>query len=275
MECQVRDVTVHFEQAGAGRPLIALHGWPLDHRHMFHDLEPTFGERQGWRRIYPDLPGMGLTGGPDWLTHQDQMLDVVLEFIDSVAPGERFAIAGTSYGGYLARGVVYRRAKQMDGLLLVVPSMKRFETRANLPPRQVLREDPEYLAALGPDEQDLHDWIVAQSMEVLQAVRKVISPAVALADNDFLDRLNKSYSFSFDLDSLSEPFRAPSLFLMGRQDNWCGYDDAYQILNSYPRATYAVLDRAGHGLGLEQKALFRALVSEWLDRVEEYAGQHH
>jgi hypothetical protein len=28
----------------------------------------------------------------------------------------------------------------------------------------------------------------------------------------------------------------------------------------------------GHALGVEQEGLFTALVSEWLDRVEEYAG---
>jgi pimeloyl-ACP methyl ester carboxylesterase len=61
------------------------------------------------------------------------------------------------------------------------------------------------------------------------------------------------------------------LFLTGRFDHWCGYRDAYQILDNYPRATFAVLDRAGHGLTIEQNILFRALVSEWLDRVEEYA----
>jgi hypothetical protein len=30
-----------------------------------------------------------------------------------------------------------------------------------------------------------------------------------------------------------------------------------------------VLDRAGHFVGIEQDRLFQALVSEWLDRVEE------
>jgi len=39
-------------------------------------------------------------------------------------------------------------------------------------------------------------------------------------------------------------------------------------LDNHPRATFAVLDRAGHGLGAEQESLFRTLVSEWLDRVE-------
>ena len=55
----------------------------------------------------------------------------------------------------------------------------------------------------------------------------------------------------------------------GRQDSAVGYVDAWHVLENYPRATYAVLDRAGHGLGEEQKGLFRALAGEWLDRVEE------
>jgi pimeloyl-ACP methyl ester carboxylesterase len=57
---------------------------------------------------------------------------------------------------------------------------------------------------------------------------------------------------------------------MGRQDHVCGYREAYQLLDNYPRASFAILDGAGHVLPFEQKTLFRALVSEWLDRVEEY-----
>jgi hypothetical protein len=51
----------------------------------------------------------------------------------------------------------------------------------------------------------------------------------------------------------------------------CGYTETWDLLENFPRATFAVLDRAGHGLALEQKGLFRALVGEWLDRVDEYA----
>ena len=32
------------------------------------------------------------------------------------------------------------------------------------------------------------------------------------------------------------------------------------------------MDLAGHGLAEEQQTLFRVLVSEWLDRVEEYGA---
>jgi pimeloyl-ACP methyl ester carboxylesterase len=104
MECKVRDITVYYEEAGSGRPLLMLHGGGLDHRHMQDDMEPLFTSRAKWRRIYPDLPGMGKTRAAGWITNQDHMLEVVLEFIDAIAPGERFVVAGQSYGAILRAG---------------------------------------------------------------------------------------------------------------------------------------------------------------------------
>lgn len=69
--------------------------------------------------------------------------------------------------------------------------------------------------------------------------------------------------------SSRHPFERPSLVVAGRQDSVTGYRDAWTVLEHYPRATFAVLDRAGHGLEPEQPAVFRALMVDWLDRVEE------
>lgn len=52
-----------------------------------------------------------------------------------------------------------------------------------------------------------------------------------------------------------------------------GYRDAWRILENYPLATFAVLDRAGHNLQIEQAGLFCALTLEWLERINEMAGQ--
>lgn len=271
MECQVRDIKIYYEEFGSGRPLLALHGWPLDHRHIANDLEPLFANRMGWRRLYPDLPGMGNTRAADWIINQDQMLDLVIEFLDTVAPGERYVVAGTSYGAYLARGLVHHRIDQIDGLLLDVPAVETDAAKMRLPQPLVVHQDEAFLAALSPDEQEMRGFIVAQSMDLLTEFRRVFSPAGAIADHSFLERLDKQYAFSFDVDALPTSCPAPALFLTGRHDNWCGYREAYRLLDNYPRASFAVLDRAGHALAVEQKTLFRALVNEWLDRVEEYA----
>ena len=52
-----------------------------------------------------------------------------------------------------------------------------------------------------------------------------------------------------------------------------GYKSAWEILDNYPRGTFAVLDRAGHFLDIEQRPLAGALTGEWLSRVEEYIAQ--
>ncbi len=271
MECRLDRITIHYEERGDGRLFLALHGWPLDNRAMLGAFEPIFAKRKSWKRIYPDLPGMGKTKGPDWLTTQDQVLDVLAEFVDRVIPGEHFSVAGLSYGGLLAQGLVHRFGDRMDGLLLLVPSMGPQETR-DLPPHTLLRRETISFEGVAEDNvAEFKGLAVVQTQEHLEAWKRDIMPGLKSADSKFLDRLRKSYAFSFDIAPLPKPFTKPTLFLLGRQDNVCGYRDAWKALESYPRATYVVLDRAGHGLQMEQTALFNALTNEWLDRVEEAA----
>ena len=87
MECQLDDVSIYYEIHGEGRPLLMLHGYWPDHHNMTGCMEPLFMKHDGWQRIYLDLPGMGKTKGPEWLINSDQMLDVVLKFVDAVLPG--------------------------------------------------------------------------------------------------------------------------------------------------------------------------------------------
>jgi pimeloyl-ACP methyl ester carboxylesterase len=275
MECKVRGVVVHYEEVGAGRPLLLLHGWQGDHSQMLHDVEPVFEHRAGWRRIYPDLPGMGKTPGADWITSQDQMLEIALEFLDTVAPGERVAVGGVSLGAYLARGIVRQRMALVDGVMLCVPVVMSALARLDLPHHQILVHDPAFVAALEPDEQWLLSMVVAQSTDLLAAFRQDFKPAFDAADQEFLERIEANYKLSFDVDDLPEPCPAPALIVAGRQDANSGYRGAWDLLNNFPRATFAVLDRAGHVLELEQTALYRALISEWLNRVEEYSTSHN
>jgi pimeloyl-ACP methyl ester carboxylesterase len=273
MQCQLDNLTVYYEDYGEGRPLIMLHGRPLDHRHMVAEMEPLFQKRPGWRRLYLDLPGMGRTLGPDWITHQDQVLDVVTDFIDRVIPGQRFTIAGLSYGGYLARGLLYRRGDQIDGVLMTVPAVIMDQARRIFPDFVIVREDPALLAELDPDtRQSIQNMAVVQSRAVVDSWQAVILPAVRAADHAFIERTDQARSFSFEAELDGVTFDKPTLIITGRQDNVCGYQQAWEMLANFPRATFAVLDRAGHGLTMEQPQLFRALAAEWLDRVEENTG---
>lgn len=270
MECSVRGIPIYYESAGSGFPVIMLHGYSPDHRLMQGCMEPLFAGRPGWQRIYVDLPGMGRTPGNAQITSTDEMLEVVIEFLDVVLAGQSFLLVGESYGGYLSRGVLQRKFEQVAGIALICPVIVGERSQRDRPPRTVLVEDASLMASLpAADAQDFNTFAVVQDASSWQRFREEILPGMRIADGAFLQRLNQQYSYSFDVDALPQPFSGPVVILVGRQDHIVGYRDAWRLLDSYPRVSFAVLDRAGHNLQLEQQPLFNALLGEWLDRVQE------
>lgn len=270
MQLTTREGIVHYEATGKGHPVVILHGLPADHRLPRHHLEPVFEHRPGWRRIYLDLPGMGRTpiGRVETL---DDMLEAVLAAIDALVAGERFALAGVSFGGYLARGVLARRASRVDGLLLWTPTVRMDDT-VRLPPFRPLEQDPAVVAAVADDERLWLEVAVVQSAETLAAFRAAVKPGILAADLVSLRRLRRPLALSGANLILGEPFAGPSLVLTGRGDSVTGYLDAWDLVEQLPRATFAVLDRAGHAVAEERKPLFRVLVDDWLDRMEREPG---
>jgi pimeloyl-ACP methyl ester carboxylesterase len=76
------------------------------------------------------------------------------------------------------------------------------------------------------------------------------------------------YGFSFDLAAAEKSFTKPALVIAARQDTTVGYRDAWNILESYPRATFAVVDRGTHGWPSEPTDLLATLVDDWLERID-------
>ncbi len=266
MECHLAHLTVHYQTFGRGKPLIAISGIPSDHRIILSWLEPLFGRRPGWQRFYFDLPGTGRTSGTG-ITTIDQVLDVVCEFIDAVIPAQSFTLLGLSVGGYLAHGVVHRKPELVNGLCLLVPWLSDRDD-STLPQPVTLVKDPAAMAQLSADDAEMLEGLaVVQSQEVVTWYREVVVPAREGASGSVIEKR----TYSFDLDKVPMPFEKPTLILMGRQDTHVSYQDGWNILGAYPRATFAVLDRAGHALGVEQKGLFQALMTDWVDRVEEHS----
>jgi pimeloyl-ACP methyl ester carboxylesterase/putative sterol carrier protein len=269
MECKVRDITMTYDEVGTGTPLLVLDGWGYSGHLTMIGSEPVYEARTGWRRLYPELPGHGKTPMPSWVQSPDDMLDALLEFLEAIAPSEQFAVTGASWGAYLALGLLHRRPNQLVGLMLDIPGLHR--QGGDTPTKQVIRRDPEFAAALQPGEEWMGHILVVQTRPMVDTLRALMAYWTPL-DPAFAPAL-QGKSFSFDAHVLVEPFTAPTLFVTGRQDHLAGYKDAWSILDSFPRGTFAVLDRAGHLLDLEQPVLQKALINEWLDRVEEYASQ--
>lgn len=271
MKCIVKNVSINYEVYGQGKPIVAIHGWSVDHRLMSGCMESVFANKPGYKRIYLDLPGMGATTAKPWIRGADDILDLLIGFIDAVIPDENFLLAGESFGGYLARGIVHKLSSKVDGLFLLCPSIKTKrvpKAQRDLPTHVVLKQADTLLAELEPLDAEAFNAIqVMQNKNIWERYRNEILSGIKIADFAFLHELQTR--FSFDLDSMEGSFIKPTLFLMGRQDSYEGYKDAWTILERYPRATFAVIDRAGHNLQIEQPEIFISLMNEWLNAVEE------
>jgi pimeloyl-ACP methyl ester carboxylesterase len=273
MQCEIEMATIDYEERGEGRPILLLHGWTMDRKVEIFDYEKIFATRPGWRRIYPDLPGMGRSVAKEGLASQDDVLEALLAFIDRVLPDGRFALAGTSLGAYLARAVAARRRSRIAGLLLRVPCIFAEDARRTLPPFQALVADDAFMASLDADDRAYLGDLLIQTPAYAQSLKHkrdaVVEPAIRatapIANEIRTDP--KRYGFSFDLSEAEKTFDEPTLIIAGRRDTTVGYRDAWSILDSYPRATFVALDRADHGWPMETPNLLPALIDDWLARI--------
>jgi len=264
----IQGIPIAWEVRGEGRPILLIHGWSADRDYMLADLEPIFDEHPGWQRIYFDLPGHGATPAPEWLSTQDEMLSIVRAFIDVVLPEGPFAIAGSSYGGHIALGLVRSIPGRLSGAGLLVPAVPAPDGTLDVADAVVLFEDTSIFEGLAPDEEWMRDTLVVQERWMVDEIRVHDMPAYRRADYGFLARLETHLLPSGAAARPGPPFDRPSLILSGRQDSTVGYRAAWALLDEFPRATYAVLDMAGHQLGrIERPGPFRALVGDWLERL--------
>src|SRR5690242_15544747 len=116
MECRSNGVTVHYAEHGSGAALLALHGAGVDHREIEAAIEAVV-PGEGYRRIYPDLPGMGRTTA-EGLSGNDDVVTLLGDFIDRLIGGP-VLLLGHSYGAYVARGLAARRPDRVVGLALL------------------------------------------------------------------------------------------------------------------------------------------------------------
>lgn len=200
MFCDLGDIQIHYERYGKGKPVVMIHGFTPDYRLMEGCMEPVFAGRDGYERIYLDLPGMGRTKGEEWIKGTDDMLDAVLRFIDAILPEQSFLLAGESYGGYLARGIVARIGERVDGLLTICSPIYAEHEKRILPEHTVLKRDDELIASLTQEEaMEFASIAVVQDQYTLDRMRKEITPGIMMADSAFLEKSNKIMLFLFPL----------------------------------------------------------------------------
>ena len=199
------------------------------------------------------------TVGVSSLNSNDDVVALMTAFVGRVADGP-FLLLGHSYGGYVARGIVARQPESVLGLALLCPVGERSR---DVPQQTLVHTEAEAYDELGPDQRaGFDEYFVIRTRATARRYRDCVVPGTTLVDEEALGRIFTGWSIAIDANA----FTAPTLIAAGRLDSSVGYASAVDLLPGYPRATLAVLDRAGHALPHEQPALLKALLHDWLAR---------
>lgn len=265
---RVCDTDIFYEIIGQGLPVINLHGYGIDHRSMKASLEPIFICYDRFQRIYFDLPGMGRSGSNPQILSSDDMLEVVIQFIDHLLPrNQPFILTGLSYGGYLARGVLHKMKDRVRAMLLICPVIGFRRKGRQLPDFRLWERDETLVSELTPNEfETIDQFLTIQTKPVWERFKREINPSLVLPDPGLMERIRDT-QFSFEVDTLESPFDNPALILLGRYDVAVGYKDAWKVYDNFTDATLVVLGRSGHCLQMEQAVLFETHVRAWLDQI--------
>ncbi|MDF0529978.1 alpha/beta hydrolase [Tsukamurella sp. 8F] len=257
---------MYVVERGTGTPVVFLHGFPVDHRILL-PLDGVFERAGGWRRLYLDLPGMGRTPVDD-VASTDDIVDAVVVEIDARLGAAPFALVGNSFGGMVARAVAERLRDQVLGLATIAGAVVADHARRTLPDHTVLRRDDDAVAIAAENgaAQDYVEMAVVQSPDGARAFVEHVWPGLEAADEHAVERIRSRYALGSEPED-AEPLAIPTLFVTGRQDATVGYRDTWSTVEHYPRATFVVLDSAGHNVHLENPAVTEALIADWLSRV--------
>lgn len=249
---------------GEGEPILCIHGNGVDHR-LLLPLDEALNEDGRWERIYLNLPGFG---GVPPLAPPGGLPDLI-DWVDSVVSEEigsrKFAILANSLGGLIARELVARRKSQIYGIALLAPVVDPRAEHRTLPQREILESAPGLLKTLPKvGSYAFAEMAVVQNSENWERFRDAALPGIRAADRRAMVQLEADYMVDGPLpEQRFESFEGPTLIVAGRQDHVVGFEDQLALSANYPRATIAVLDRAGHNVHLDQPSVVAALLHTW------------
>lgn len=164
----VLDSYLHYEESGAGRAFVFLHGNPSSSR-LWRKVIPSLGRG---RMLAPDLIGMGGSGKPDipyLFADHARYLDA---WFDALGPGQ-VVLVGHDWGGALAFDWASRHPERVAGIAFLESIAKPLSS-ADLSPQARQRaetiRDPKAGEELGLDT----DGLVRQAF-----TRGVLTPVSA------------------------------------------------------------------------------------------------
>lgn len=255
--------SVRYLDAGAGRPLILLHPFPLSADAWWAQLEDV---PDGWRFLAPDLRGFGETAavGAPARTLDEHATDV-MALMDAWQI-DRAAIAGLSMGGYILFALVRLAPARVEAMVLsdTRPQADSADARKGRHALLALLHS----AGVGAVATEMLPKLLGETTrrerpEVVRQVRALIEATTPEAIEAAMHALMARPDSTPDLARI----QCPTLVIVGEEDTITPPADARAMQGAIAGAELTVLRRAGHLSNLETADEFTNALSAFLARL--------
>lgn len=254
----VNGVNLAVDSRGEGRCVLFIHGYPFDRTLWQYQLSHL----EGWRRIAPDLRGMGLSDAPDLGYSMTTYADDLAALLDALGV-EQAVLCGLSMGGYVAFEFLRRFRHRVLGLVLMdtraeadTPDGRRAR---DAQAAQARDRGPEAVAeAMLPHLFAEAD--PAHSAAAARARRMIVATPVA----GIVGALSAMRDRPDSTDLLPMIDGIPTLVAVGAHDRITPPDRAEAMADAIPGARYEVIAGAGHLPPLERPAETTTLLADFL-----------
>jgi YbgC/YbaW family acyl-CoA thioester hydrolase len=243
----VNGVSLAVEVRGDGPAVLFVHGYPLD-RTIW---EPQVASLEGWKRIAPDLRGMGLSDAPDLGYSMATYAADLAALLDTLGV-DRVVLCGLSMGGYIAFEFLRRWRERVSGLVLV-------DTRAEADSADGKRSRDEAAGlareggAAAIAETMLPKMLAPSAPPALvDRVRDIMSAAPVAGIVGALAAMRDRPDSSALLPDLRG---IPTLVMVGSEDRMTPPARASAMASAIPDARLIVISGAGHLPTLEQPSI--------------------
>lgn len=255
-------MALHVLDAGAGTPVLLVHGLGGDHT-VWNELVPPLSA--GHRVLVPDLRGHGQSAAPPGSTFSVAELEGDLGRLLDASNTGPVHVVGLSAGGFLALRWALDAPERFRSLVLVNAA-----PHCDNHTKAVVDRWAETYSTEGFDAyvlrlvKDLYypDWVDAH----LDIVDKL---AEQLRRQDLKSVLAWAASVrSFDLRGRLMKVRAPTRILQSMDDSVVDGSHGRLLRVSIPGADLKLFTRTGHLLPIEQPAETAAAIREFVDAVD-------
>jgi len=260
MRAQLADIVLAYDESGSGRPLLLVHGYPLN-RHMWQPQVATLGDAS--RVIAPDLRGHGESGAPDAPHTVDRLADDLAELLDGLGVTQPVVVGGLSMGGYVALAFYRRHTARVAGLILAATRAGADSDagKANRDKAIALAREKGVDAIadsmlpkmLAPATYESRPALVHQVRQIMTStpLNGVVGDLSAMRDRP-------------DSTELLGGILQPVLVIHGQDDQLIPPTEAEAAFARLPHGRLALIPGAGHLLNLDQPEAFDAEVRTFL-----------